>query len=58
MTPYYPVPFRPGNKVIKQYEESFVDPVGNHSIVVYVDFKDKDGKMHERHILRVKRYRN
>jgi len=45
---------RDGNKVIKEYEEDFVDQAGNCAIITYIDYIDKKGKVTERIVRYVK----
>ncbi len=52
--PYIPFFLRDGNKIIKQYEEDFVDKVGNRAIITYIDYEDKKGKVFERIVRYVK----
>lgn len=52
--PYIPFFLRDGNKIIKQYEEEFVDKVGNRAIITYIDYEDKKGKVFERIVRYVK----
>ena len=56
IVPYYPLPYRPGtgNKVIRKYEEDFVDKAGNTAIITYVDYTDKKGRLVEKFVLHVK----
>ncbi len=52
--PFIPFFLRDGNKIIKQYEEDFVDSVGNRAIITYIDYQDKKGKVLERIVRYVK----
>lgn len=52
--PFIPFFLRDGNKIIKQYEEEFVDKVGNRAIITYIDYEDKKGKVFERIVRYVK----
>lgn len=54
MEPYLPIPFRAGNKIVRQYTERQVDSNFNSSLVTLVDWKDNKGKLHEGHTLFVK----
>ena len=54
MKKYTPLPFREGNKILKEYEENFIDEVGNKAILSKVDFMDKKNKLNESYTLRVK----
>ena len=38
------MPFRDGHKLIRLYEEEFVDKMGNEAIITKADFFDKKGK--------------
>ena len=51
---YIPVPYRPGNKVLKKYEVPFVDRAGNKATVVLIDYIDKKGKLNEGYTFCVK----
>lgn len=52
--PYYPLPFRKGNTVLSQWEESFTCNAGNKSVATYVKYKNSKGKVVDKHFLRVK----
>lgn len=54
MEAHLPVPFRPGNTVVRKYIERHQDSNFNVSFVTLVDWKDSKGKLHERHTLFVK----
>lgn len=54
ITPYYPLPYRKGNKVIRKYEEPFEDSAGNKADITYVDYEDKKGKLVQRFCLYIK----
>ena len=54
ITPYYPVPFRKPNKIVRTYEEPFEDRSGNKAMITYADYKDKKGKLVTRFVLWVK----
>lgn len=51
---YKPIPFRDGNKVIAQYEEYFIDSVGNKALVRYCDYINKNKDLIEKYTLNVK----
>lgn len=55
MEPHLPVPYRKGNKIVKEYRKPFTDSIGNKSTEVYVDFLDKKGQVQEGYLLRVER---
>ncbi|MCK5020106.1 MAG: hypothetical protein KAS32_23835 [Candidatus Peribacteraceae bacterium] len=42
--PYYPLPYKPGNKVIRKYIETFNDGAGNKALITKVDYTDKKGR--------------
>jgi hypothetical protein len=42
--PYKPMPFRDGHKLIRLFEEDFVDKIGNQAVITKADFFDKKGK--------------
>ena len=56
--PHLPTPFREGNKIMDQWQEPFIDPVGNKGIYTKVDYLvnvgTKKEKMIKNYILRVK----
>lgn len=52
--PFIPLPFRKGCKIIKKYEEDFVDAVGNEAVITYCDFIDQKNKLQERFTLYIK----
>jgi hypothetical protein len=56
ITPYYPMPFRSENTLIKTYKEEYVDPIGNKAIITYADFNDKKGKLVTKYTLYIKWY--
>lgn len=51
---YRPIPYRPGNKVIRVYDEDFHDGVGHYAIITKADYKDKKGRVVEGFVLFVK----
>lgn len=42
--PYYPTPYKKGNKLIRLHDKPFTDKIGNKAIITYADFIDKKGK--------------
>jgi len=51
---YRPVPFRPGNKVVKQYTVDFIDKAGNMAEITKIDYMDKKKKIVEGFVMYVK----
>ncbi len=47
MTPYRPYFSADGNKVVRMWDEPFVDRRGNRATVCKVEYIDKKGKPHE-----------
>ena len=47
MTPYRPYFSADGNKVVRMWDEPFVDRRGNRAKVCKVEYIDKKGKPHE-----------
>lgn len=48
---YRPLPFRPGNKIIRQYIEHFDDGAGHFARVTKIDFTDKKGRQQDPYTL-------
>ena len=53
ITPYHPIPFRSGNKILLEYESDFDDGYGHRAILSLVDYEDKKGRLVKGYVLRV-----
>tara|TARA_R110000851_G_scaffold72413_21_gene160502 strand:- start:1752 stop:1961 length:210 start_codon:yes stop_codon:yes gene_type:complete len=54
ITPYYPEPYRSGNKVVSSYDLPFTDRAGNNAMITYVDYINKKGKLIEKYVMFIK----
>lgn len=54
IVPFYPLPYRDGNKVDNIYEEIFYNSIGQKSILTKCDYKDKKGKLVKDFTLHIK----
>ena len=52
--PYIPIPYRPPNKVVRKYDEPYIDDVGNKAMITYVDYIDKKKKLIESYVMFIK----
>lgn len=46
--PYIPVPFRPGNAIVREYEEEYDD-----RILHRIDYRNRKGQLKEGFVMRV-----
>jgi len=54
ITPYRPLPYRSGNKVIQEYTELTDCGGGFMADITYVDFIDKNSKLNEKFVMYIK----
>ena len=54
IVPYHPLPYRPGNKVVRTYVKHMKTKSGFEADITYADFRDKKNKLNEGFVLYVK----